>query len=140
MRMPGAIRAIGLALAASLLGCGLEASPAPFEWREIAPPREGHGETDILLLHDGRVFAAGGDAGDHDTDAVEIYDPNQDVWTTVAPTPLGPSAHQTATLLRDGRVFVVGGLGKLTSAFLYDPGSDTWSEVAPAGAPHDGHR
>ena len=56
----------------------------------------------------------------------------------------GPLRGHTATLLRDGRVLVVGGGGARDSrvstepAELYDPATGVWSDTAPARV-HSGH-
>ncbi len=102
-------------------------------------------------LADGRILVAGGVQGPYGNAqngyftkvlrSVEIYDPNTDAWTTVAPM-LKYRAGANATLLPDGRVIVAGGtegnsaneiravddlLGTaLKSTEIYDPATDTW--------------
>ena len=49
---------------------------------------------------------------------------------------------QTATLLQDARVLVVGGFGggaKLSSAELYNPGTGTWTPTGSVNAPRQFH-
>src|SRR5262249_7044591 len=50
---------------------------------------------------------------------------------------------QTATLLANGKVLVVGGTSDgttaLSSAELYDPGTNTWSAAGSLGTARDGH-
>lgn len=53
-------------------------------------------------------------------------------WVSVASMNVGRTAY-SASVLNDGRVLVVGGLGEegiLHSAEIYDPDSDTWTRVA----------
>lgn len=50
-------------------------------------------------------------------------------WESIAPMNVGRTSY-SATLLKDGRVMVVGGLGSegvLRSVEIYDPESDTWT-------------
>jgi N-acetylneuraminic acid mutarotase len=103
----------------------------------VVEKRFGHTAT---LLADGRVLVAGGlahssaNAGDQRLVAAEIYDPNSNRWSATFDTPfaLGDSG-DTATLLRDGRVLVVGGFN--SSAAVYDPKSTRWAPVASLGEP-----
>ena len=57
----------------------------------------------------------------------ELFDPTTGNWTRAAPM-LVPRSGQTATLLPDGQVLIIGG-GSL-SAELYDLGSNTWTAVS----------
>ena len=60
-------------------------------------------------------------------------------WEETDPLPQSHVGH-TATLLADGRVLVVGDVGRYqTTASLYDPASDTWSETGPLTTPRYGH-
>ncbi|WP_437937919.1 Kelch repeat-containing protein [Sorangium sp. So ce341] len=86
------------------------------------------------LLPDGKVLAAGGEAGIHILPSAELYDPETDTWTPVAPMNDARHAHGAAILQPSGKVLVAGGWGlsgELASAELYDPESDTWT---PTGA------
>jgi Kelch motif len=79
--------------------------------------------------------------------STEIYDPQTNRWSALAST-LIPRAQDTATLMKDGRVVVVGGydcgfargcLGYggsgdccgASSAEIYDPASNTWEYTGP---------
>jgi hypothetical protein len=100
------------------------------------------------LLPSGNVLVAGGlDAylpyvASSTLASAEVYDPTTNAWSKAAPM-IGSRARQTATLLADGRVLVVGGLnlalqgglypGQPTDAELYDPTVNRWSATAPMG-------
>jgi N-acetylneuraminic acid mutarotase len=94
-------------------------------------PHAGHTAT---LLNDGKVLITGGIDNNNSgvsIVAAEVYDPSTGVWTQSAPLTLARQNH-TATVLPNGAVLVVGGLGTnnfnpLTSTELYDPTSDTWT-------------
>ena len=97
-------------------------------------PRVGH---KAVLLRDGTVLVVGG--ADRRRGyrwnaiaSVELYDPSTDRWTRTGDME-DERASATATLLRDGRVLVAGGLDaatrSLASAEVYDPGSGSWSAV-----------
>jgi hypothetical protein len=102
-------------------------------------------------LNDGRVLVTGG-AGGYDAPwpslagpyaKTELYDPATNTWTAGPPMATGRARH-TATLLKDGRVLVVGGAtapdGTSTaSAEIYDPVANSWTTVASSSAPHAGH-
>ena len=129
-----------------VVGGGTELyDPSTGQWSTAAPltvKRIGHTAT---LLSDGRVLVAGGLAGPQANGgydrltSVEIYDSKANKWSlaTDLPTTLG-DAGNTATLLQDGRVLVVGGYNP--SAALYDTKSNRWSAAAslsePAQVPH----
>lgn len=99
------------------------------------------------LLPDGKVLVAGGadSVGETSVNALataELYDPATGTW---APTGsmMEARAHQTATLLPDGKVFVAGGSGlhgpQLASAELYDPGTGSWTATGPMVTDRSGH-
>jgi hypothetical protein len=93
-------------------------------------PRESHTAT---LLPGGKVLVAGGYYFDgttlHSLSAAELYDPVSNSWSSAAAMIIGRD-YQTATLLPNGKVLVVGGehvSTPLATAELYDPGSNSWS-------------
>jgi hypothetical protein len=51
---------------------------------------------------------------------------------------VGRTQH-TATLLKDGRVLVVGGRGKRQTSEIYDPSTNTWGEMADLNEPRAEH-
>jgi hypothetical protein len=78
-----------------------------------------------VLLLDGRVLAGDvvdGTDGNPDLYGSELYDPATGIWTATGPM-VGDSPGDASTVLRDGRVLVVGGDGPE----LYDPASGTWT-------------
>lgn len=102
-----------------------EAGPGTFTpTGSMVDARAGHTAT---LLNDGRVLVVGGiDASDgfDNLATAELYDPNTGRFTPTGSLGQG-RAHQTATLLNDGRVLIAGGYGggtlSLASAEIYDP-------------------
>jgi N-acetylneuraminic acid mutarotase len=106
------------------------------------------------LLGDGRVLVAGGvvvaGGGQSSTEypgsvlaSAELYDPVADTWTPTAPMPLAATS-QSATLLADHRVLVIGGIDRfldypigssppigVRTAELFDPSTNSWS-LAPS--------
>ncbi|HHJ39639.1 MAG TPA: hypothetical protein ENJ86_09295 [Methylothermaceae bacterium] len=106
---------------------------------DMVMPRSGHTAT---LLPNGLVLVVGGrtvnEAGVTSTTATaEIYNPSTGTWRTTGAMNV-PRYRHTATLLRDGRVLVVGGCCErvygrkraLNSAEIYDPSTETWVLVS----------
>jgi hypothetical protein len=87
-----------------------------------------------VLLGDGTVLLAGGDGGgDHMLATAELYKPARGTWTATGNLS-GPRVEFASGVLRDGRVFVVGGFAvpgapvpPLATGELFDPRSGTWS-------------
>jgi Kelch motif/Galactose oxidase, central domain len=88
---------------------------------------QGTGTTDIsgplISLPNGSVLIAGGPSA-------QVYDPKIGTWNQTSPLNVIRGAH-TATLLRNGRVLVIGNQedGR-TAAELYDPATATWAVAA----------
>lgn len=91
------------------------------------------------LLVDGRVLVAGGDQGYTGRNAsilasAEVYDPFSGNFNFTG-SMISARSHFTATLLKSGRVLVVGGVTlagptvPLATAELFDPNIGTWSET-----------
>ncbi|WP_437302345.1 kelch repeat-containing protein [Sorangium sp. So ce388] len=113
--------------------------PASGAWSAAGPMRVARTEHTATRLPDGRVLVAGGDARSETAglfgpvDHVEIFDPGSSTWEPAAPMLVRRQRH-SATLLRDGRVLVAGGIGvtgDLDSAEVFDPESGQWLPVAP---------
>lgn len=136
----GRVLVVGGIAEGELLASAETYDPAAGVWQPTNPmttARLGHS---LTVLGDGRVLAAGGTTPKAQQASVggqtiradssaEIYDPATGQWT--AATPMGSARFEhTATLLDDGRVLIVGGLGAPTgesavsplgTAELYDP-------------------
>ncbi len=110
--------------------------PTQDRWISAAPmgvARSGHVAT---LMANGDVLVVGS-LGD-DTNrfvnpsltSAEIYDPRTNMWVTVASL---AEAHdqETATVLRNGMVLVVGATGQ-SRPELYDLGNNRWSRTGPS--------
>ena len=91
------------------------------------------------LLGNGKVLVVGG-ATDRcpslgPLSSAELYDPATGKWTTTGGLKSGRCGC-AATLLRDGRVLVVGGAG--SSAEVYDPATGKWTATGSTSTAH-GH-
>ena len=89
-----------------------------------------------ILLANGDVLMTGGEVvkDGRPTTVVQRYHTAAGTWSTVAAMRQERIGH-TVTLLKDGRVLVVGGLGKklqpLSSVEIYDPARDRWASTVP---------
>jgi hypothetical protein len=108
----------------------------------MTEPRSRHTAT---LLSDGKVLVAGGRIGPDGHAAAtsaELYDPRSRTWSATGGMHDGRSG-QTATLLQDGTVLVVGGMisagDSVLNAELYDPVSGTWTATAAMPVAGQGH-
>lgn len=102
----------------------------------------GRGLHEMAQLPDGRVLVPGGVNGHYlgaTAPVAEIFDPLRRSWSTTSPMQSFHSKH-TVTALRDGRVLVAGGEGRLTPVVhgnpltqseVYDPASDVWTVTGP---------
>ena len=110
--------------------------PATGEWAPGPTMNRAHDLMGAVTLPDGRLMMIGGASKDEDglqvslTAESEIFDPETNTWSETAPM-LERRVNQTATLLADGRVLVVGG-GKvdgpyIKTAEIYDPATDAWT-------------
>jgi hypothetical protein len=89
-------------------------APAP-QWRRVGDMAFGRRQLNATLLPDGKVLVTGGTSSpsaDEQSGAVfeaEMYNPDTEVWSTMAPMQVKRVYHSTALLLPDGRVLVAGG-------------------------------
>lgn len=110
--------------------------PAADAWAEAALPRfDRPVYPTATLLPDGRVLVVGGQylygSPDERTETSELFDPRNNSWALAAPeTRTVARQYHTATLLRDGRVLVAGGVlegRSVASAVVYDPTTNSWT-------------
>jgi hypothetical protein len=99
----------------------------------------------ITMLRDGRVLLTGGvqNAGFRSQlSSAEIYDPSAGTFSATGSMST-PREGDTATMLRDGRVLIVGGSANgvqtLSSAEIYDPSSGTFSRTGHLNQPRVAH-
>jgi hypothetical protein len=118
--------------------------PATGTWSPTAPKTTDADGT-LTVLPDGQALVAGG--ATRPSAAAERYDPRTNRWTQVADMTTPRYVGETATVLTNDQVLVVGGVGPpctktcspLTSAERYDPVANTWTATAPMRATHPGH-
>ena len=90
------------------------AMPTP-AWRQVSSMNYGRRHLNATLLPDGRVFVNGGSSApgfDNEEGAVlaaEMWDPDTEMWTTMAAQQRYRGYHSIALLLPDGRVLSGGG-------------------------------
>lgn len=111
-------------------------------WREAASLPNPRNHLGGVAL-DGRVYAIGGQhKGEERTGnqaSVHAYDPATDGWHEVAPLPRPRGHVHASTLVKDGRIVVIGGVEQggreVRSVLEYNPATDRWRELAPLPAP-----
>jgi hypothetical protein len=119
--------------------------PATGAWsRGGAPTHARLGGQSATLLPDGRVLVAGGQTGTLNGNqfpppltAVDVWDPTSSSFIPSGAMELGRERH-TATLLADGRVLIVGGIGQqapdfsdaaVAEAEIWDPATGSFSSA-----------
>ncbi len=90
-----------------------------------------------VLLNDGRVLICGGmtyGAQQDVSDSAETYSPSSNNFSTTSHMVQHRMLH-SASLLPDGRILIVGGIGKfgeyITNAELFDPATNAFTSLPP---------
>ena len=108
--------------------------PASDVWTHTSPANVTFLDVTAVKLPGGTVLVIGGasEADDANSTApvAEIYDPWADTWTFTGPMN-EKRIHQTLTLLPDGNVIAIGGVGAnlvepLATSEIYDPRTNKW--------------
>jgi hypothetical protein len=130
-----------------------EYDPSTDTWTSLTPMHQLRAGETATMLPDGDVLVAGGVSEIQTADFVhgalasaELYDPQTDAWSAVAPMNLARTEH-SATALPSGNVLVAGGgdcgsgvcLGfggsgdccAASSAEVYNPTANTWTFTPP---------
>jgi hypothetical protein len=94
------------------------------------------------LLPNGQILVVGGNTGSVLLASAELYDLASGTWLPTGSLSLARRLH-TATLLPDGKVLVVGGLGSdnlpISLTELYNAVSGTWSSAGSLPVAFEGH-
>jgi hypothetical protein len=114
--------------------------------RSASPSLSARVNPTATLLLDGRVLVIGGYGGPFQyastaLPSAELFDPATGAWSSAGSLSVGRVGH-TATLLADGRVLVIGGMGSdgtSASADLWDPVTMTSSPAGTLGIARSGH-
>jgi hypothetical protein len=123
--------------------------PVSGTWTAGPPLRDARGRHQTALtLPDGRVLVGGGYQGRGSRGvewltSVEIFDPSTNRWSRAAEV---PTRHgwETATLLRDGRVLVIGPVDRAQpderyAASIFEPATASWQATALTDLVRQGH-
>ena len=113
-------------------------------WVAAAPLPKPRGHVSVAVL-DGRMYALGG-AEIHDPVPVDVpwvhrYDAAGNAWTEMAPLPFARSHFEQSTLVRDGRIVMIGGrslpIGRQAVSDIseYDPATDRWTSIGSLPKP-----
>jgi N-acetylneuraminic acid mutarotase len=103
--------------------------PATNTWSAAAPMPTNRALHAAVALN-GKIYVTGGAALGADglfffPTTLDVYDPDIDTWSTKKPLPAPRAVHAAVAL--DGLIYVVGGLGDMSTT-VYNPASDTWTE------------
>jgi N-acetylneuraminic acid mutarotase len=91
---------------------------------------------------DGRIYAVGGQHGEHSSlvtqSDVHAWDPATNAWTQVASLPKARGHIAASTFVMDGRIIVVGGETShgsgIADVTAYDPAANAWTALSPLPA------
>ncbi len=151
------VSAAGLAaviVSFSLIGRASVPDVASNTWATTGDMAAARAGASAVLLYDGRVLVTGGlteitrttDDGPitvtNATASAERFSPAGGGFLDTPPMQFARASH-TSTLLPDGRVLVVGGVGPdgiaISSVEIYDPSTNSWSAGAPLHYARSGH-
>jgi hypothetical protein len=96
----------------------------PYHWEKVKPMANPRVLPDAVLLPDGKVLVVNGslsgqaDFAPSPVYEAELYDPDKDEWTTMAPMSIPRLYHATALLMPDARVMTAGTDPKWNGAAL----------------------
>ena len=109
---------------------------------EMTIPRDAHTATLLTVGPDaGKVLITGGLDGVGITKIAELYDPESETFSPIPDRMKYARVFHTATLLRDGRVLLVGGYNgeHLRSTEVYNPYTRTFEETCSMDEPRSNH-
>ena len=113
LQVGGGAPANGVDGAASASATVVDLNGGNPELRSVAPMSRGRHWATSTVLADGTVLVTGGAAGNNTLDGVaynpELWDPETNTWTALAPEGTHRLYHSAAILLPDGRVLSGGG-------------------------------
>ena len=83
---------------------------------------------------DGKIYIIGGGEKTPNTNLTptavnEVYDPEEDKWTTLEPIPNPVNYHTSAVV--DNKIYIMGGAVNVNLNQIYDVETDTWSSGSP---------
>lgn len=109
--------------------------PASNQWVAAAPMTSGRALHGAVRLANGQVLVVGGISQGQNSPAIElasaeVYNPSTNRWRAVASMAQARTS-ETATVLGDGRVLVLGAGFARGRPELYDPARNSWSIVGP---------
>jgi N-acetylneuraminic acid mutarotase len=119
--------------------------PATQTWALVGHMSEARSVPTASVLHDGRVLVSGGSHTGAGSAAMrntaEMYNPITNSWKSAGRFEVNRAGH-SATVLRDGRVLVVGGAGPASTvakAEMYDPDENAWYQAGSLALSRTGH-
>src|SRR5450631_1008847 len=128
--------------------------PASNSWKATPNMKSGRNGLSGTTLPNGQVLLVGGSSGGNGNNLIilktaELYDPVHGTFTMTTGKMTTARMGQTATLLANGKVLIVGGMnvysiairwGSCTNlAELYDPATRTFSPAGAMSSPRCGH-
>jgi uncharacterized protein (TIGR03437 family) len=111
-------------------------------WSSAADLNYARASHTLMLLPDGRVFAAGGQLPEA-AETSEIYDPAKGIWELSGRLNVARGSH-SAAMLPDGRVLITGGRSidgrLLEECEVYDAQKGVWSEAPKLQTAREKHK